>query len=87
MALHATMAQNDNRYGDDIEPIAVVGMACRFSSEASTVEGFWDMMSNARTGHGKVPSDRFNADSWHHPEHDRRGAVYICYEASYKCFD
>ncbi|KAM0794178.1 putative polyketide synthase [Usnea florida] len=35
------------------------------------------MLINARTGHKKVPPDRFNADSWYHPEHDRRGAICI----------
>ena len=71
------MASNNDRYGDQIEPIAIIGMACRFPGEANTVESFWDMLSNARTGHKKVPADRFNADSWYHPEYDRRGAVCI----------
>ena len=81
------MAPNNNQYGDKIEPIAIIGMACRFSGEASSVDNFWDMMSNAHTGHRRVPPDRFNADSWHHPEHDRRGAVYIGSKPISKRFD
>lgn len=64
-------------YGDAIEPIAIIGMACRFPGEASSTTGLWEMMSNARRGHSKIPSSRFNADAWYHPSHDRRGAVHI----------
>lgn len=60
---------------DKIEPIAIVGMSCRFPSEAKTVDGLWDMMAKAKKGHSKIPADRFNADTWYHPSHDRRGAV------------
>lgn len=60
---------------DNIEPIAIVGMSCRFPSEAKSVDGLWDMMAKAKKGHSKIPADRFNADTWYHPSHDRRGAV------------
>jgi acyl transferase domain-containing protein len=60
---------------DKIEPIAIVGMSCRFPSEAKNVDGLWDMMAKAKKGHSKIPADRFNADTWYHPSHDRRGAV------------
>lgn len=57
------------------EPIAVIGMGCRFSGEASSLEGFWNMLQQGRTGHCKVPSARYEASGWHHPNHDRKGAV------------
>ncbi|KAE8356045.1 hypothetical protein BDV28DRAFT_7151 [Aspergillus coremiiformis] len=57
------------------EPIAVIGMGCRFSGEASSVEGFWNMLSLGRTGHGRVPSTRYEASAWHHPSHERKGAI------------
>ncbi|RMZ80449.1 hypothetical protein DV737_g3022, partial [Chaetothyriales sp. CBS 132003] len=62
---------------DSIEPIAIVGMSCRFPSEAKSVPGLWEMMTKARKGHSKIPADRFNADTWYHPSHDRRGAVNV----------
>lgn len=67
----------DPNYGDQVEPIAIVGMAGRFPGEASSVEKFWDMISQGRTGHSKVPSDRFDAEAWYHPNHERRGAVSL----------
>ncbi|KAI9642743.1 hypothetical protein NHQ30_008474 [Ciborinia camelliae] len=60
---------------DMMEPIAVIGMACRMSGEASSVEKLWEMISNGRTGHGNIPEDRFDADAWYHPHHERRGAI------------
>ncbi|KAE8153646.1 hypothetical protein BDV25DRAFT_136765 [Aspergillus avenaceus] len=57
------------------EPIAITGMSCRFSGEASSVEDFWKMLRNGRTGHGQVPSSRFNGSAWRHPHHDRKGTI------------
>ncbi|KAJ5710507.1 Acyl transferase/acyl hydrolase/lysophospholipase [Penicillium malachiteum] len=57
------------------QPIAVIGMSCRFSGEASSIEGFWEMLRHGRTGHGPVPSSRYQASAWHHPSHDRKGAI------------
>lgn len=67
--------QTTINYGDYIEPIAIIGMACRFSGKVSSPVEFWDMLFNKRSGHCKVPSGRFDADAWQHPDHERRGAV------------
>jgi hypothetical protein len=62
-------------YGDNLEPIAVIGMACRFAGDASSIEKFWDMMNSGAHGASPIPENRFNADAWYHPNHERRGAV------------
>jgi hypothetical protein len=58
-----------------LEPIAIVGAACRLAGEASSLHGLWDMMQNSRTAHAKVPEDRWDADAWYHPDPDRKGSV------------
>ncbi|KAF9893167.1 hypothetical protein FE257_012580 [Aspergillus nanangensis] len=58
-----------------LEPIAVIGMGCRFSGEASSPESFWDMLLKGRSAHGKVPSSRYEASAWYHPSHERKGAI------------
>jgi len=72
---------NDTGYSvaleDAIEPIAIIGLSCRFPGEATSPAGLWEMMANARTGHSKIPADRFNIDAWYHPSNDRRGTVRI----------
>lgn len=57
------------------DKVAVIGLGCRFSGEATSVEGFWDMLLHGRTGHGPVPSNRYEASAWKHPNHERKGAV------------
>ena len=61
--------------GRSEEPIAIIGMACRYPGDASSPSGFWDMIQNARTAHSPIPAERFNVDAWYHPDPDRRGAV------------
>ncbi|OJJ47400.1 hypothetical protein ASPZODRAFT_2129214 [Penicilliopsis zonata CBS 506.65] len=58
-----------------LEPIAVVGLGCRFSGEASSVEGFWNLLRHGRSTHGRVPSSRYEASAWYHPYHERKGAI------------
>ncbi|KAJ5175572.1 uncharacterized protein N7482_001449 [Penicillium canariense] len=58
-----------------LDAIAVIGIGCRFSGGASSVEDFWQMLCDGRTGHGKIPSSRYEASAWHHPSHDRKGAI------------
>ena len=69
------MASGRENYGDAIEPMAIVGMACRFPGDVSTPGEFWDLLEQQRSGHCEVPPDRFKGDTWQHPDFDRRGGV------------
>lgn len=40
------------------DDIAIIGMACRYPGDESTLEGFWDTIANARSTHSHVPDDR-----------------------------
>ncbi|XWW98486.1 hypothetical protein V2A60_006486 [Cordyceps javanica] len=63
----------DNRCHDD--PIVIVGAACRFAGEASSLDNLWNMMKESRTAHSKAPKDRWDADAWYHPDPDRKGSL------------
>jgi acyl transferase domain-containing protein len=58
-----------------IEPIAIVGMAMRFPGASHSAEQFWEMLSNGRSAHKKIPKERFDADGYYHPDAARAGAV------------
>ncbi|KAJ5389119.1 uncharacterized protein N7496_000187 [Penicillium cataractarum] len=58
-----------------LDAIAVIGIGCRFSGGASSVDDFWQMLCDGRTGHGKIPPSRYESSAWHHPSHDRKGAI------------
>lgn len=60
---------------DKQEPIAIVGVAFRFAAGASSMGSLWDMISKVKTGHGPVPSDRWDSKMWHHPDQDRKGGI------------
>ncbi|GKT47554.1 reducing polyketide synthase FUB1 [Colletotrichum spaethianum] len=62
---------------DQQEPIAIIGAACRLPGEVSSLGDLWDMISHERTGHGKIPADRWDADVLHHPDQDRKGSMAV----------
>ncbi|KAK1622034.1 hypothetical protein BDP81DRAFT_476678 [Colletotrichum phormii] len=62
---------------DEQEPIAIIGTACLLPGEATSVGRLWDMISHGRSAHGKVPSSRWDADLWYHPDPDRKGSISV----------
>ncbi|MET7771700.1 SDR family NAD(P)-dependent oxidoreductase [Nocardia sp. NPDC005366] len=40
------------------EPIAIVGMACRFPGGADDLDSYWDLLAAGRDGTGPAPADR-----------------------------
>lgn len=48
-----------------VEPVAVVGMACRFPAGASSLQGFWEALRQGRNGIAEVPEDRWNLADWY----------------------
>lgn len=57
--------------------VAIVGMSFRFPGDANTTDGFWDILSNARSTRTKIPTARFDPDGFYHPNADRPGAVSL----------
>ncbi|KAI1167621.1 hypothetical protein F5B18DRAFT_673595 [Nemania serpens] len=47
------------------EPIAIVGMACRFPGKSDTPADFWEMLVQERSGYSEPPSSRFNINGFH----------------------
>lgn len=56
-------------------PVAIVGMACRFPEDATSPQAFYDMLSNGRSAWGEVPKNRYNIDSYWHPNRERIGTT------------
>jgi acyl transferase domain-containing protein len=52
----------------DIEPIAIIGMGCRFPGGVGNPEELWNLVSEGRSGWSEVPADRWNAEAFYHPE-------------------
>ncbi|KAG5979385.1 Type I Iterative PKS [Claviceps digitariae] len=60
------------------EPIAIVGMSCRLPGHVSTLDGFWTLMSRARSGWCEIPKDRVSKDGYWHPNPEKKG----CFNSS-----
>ncbi|KAL4920610.1 hypothetical protein BDW62DRAFT_215871 [Aspergillus aurantiobrunneus] len=58
------------------DPIAIVGMACRFPGEATDANKLWDLLMEARSTYSEVPPARFDQNAFHHPESKHNGTFY-----------
>jgi len=49
------------------EPIAIVGMSCRFPGGANDLESFWDLLAKGGDGIVEIPPDRWNVGQLYDP--------------------
>lgn len=60
------------------EPIAIVGIACRFPG-APDPDAFWEVLSNGVDAIREIPDDRFDIDEYYDPDPDTPGKIYTRY--------
>ena len=60
---------------DETMPIAVVGIGFRGPGEATNVENFWKMILEAREAWSPVPKEKWNNETFYHPDANRNGTV------------
>ena len=39
---------------------------CRLPGEVKSAADLWDLLKDEKSGHGKVPKERWNIDAFHH---------------------
>ncbi|KAF1935948.1 ketoacyl-synt-domain-containing protein [Clathrospora elynae] len=65
------------------EPIAIIGLGCRFPGGANSPEELWQMLADGRSSWSEVPADRYTQRSFHHRDpdtdaaHNQIGGGYI----------
>ncbi len=57
------------------EPIAIVGMSCRFPGGANDPEKFWQLLENSTDAITKIPADRWDADFYYNPDTNVYGKI------------
>ncbi|KAI7972176.1 hypothetical protein EIK77_001742 [Talaromyces pinophilus] len=57
----------------EVEPIAIVGLGCRFPGGADTPEKLWDLVYEGQQCWQDVPSSRYNWKAFHHHNPDTKG--------------
>ncbi|GAA2266301.1 hypothetical protein GCM10010149_03220 [Nonomuraea roseoviolacea subsp. roseoviolacea] len=60
------------------EPIAVIGMACRYPG-GDTVEDFWRLLRDSANVVREVPASRWDLDAYYDPDPRAPGAMYTRY--------
>ncbi|MFG1957634.1 SDR family NAD(P)-dependent oxidoreductase [Nonomuraea sp. NPDC049028] len=61
------------------EPIAIIGMACRYPGGGDTVEGFWNLLCDGGSAVTEVPSSRWDIDDYYDPDPRTPGGMYTRY--------
>lgn len=60
------------------EPIAIIGMGCRFPGNANNVDEFWEkVLVVGKDAVGAVPKDRWDADALYHPDYTLAGKISV----------
>ena len=55
------------------EPIALIGMSCRFPGGANNPEAFWQLLVEGRDAVTEVPPDRYDINQFYDPDVDAPG--------------
>ena len=58
------------------EPIAIIGMGCRFPG-ADNPDAYWELLKNGVDAMREVPPERWDADSWYDPDVEIPGKAYM----------
>ena len=71
MELRLKAAENAQR-----EPIAILGLGCRFPGGASDADSFWQLLYDGVDTTTEVPPDRWDMDAYYDPDPDAPGKMY-----------
>ncbi|MCA9958472.1 MAG: polyketide synthase, partial [Anaerolineales bacterium] len=58
------------------EPLAIVGMGCRFPGGANDLESFWQVLVDGLDVITEVPPERWDIDAYYDPDPDAPGKTY-----------
>jgi acyl transferase domain-containing protein/SAM-dependent methyltransferase/acyl carrier protein len=61
------------------EPIAIIGIGCRFPGDANCPETFWRLLINGVDAIAEVPADRFDINAFYDPDRTKPGKVITRY--------
>lgn len=76
IAIKTLRARLDAVEGARGEPVAVVGMGCRFPSDSADPQSFWRLLMEGRDAVCDVPDGRWDTEGYYDPVPGRRSKMY-----------
>ncbi|TGJ78773.1 hypothetical protein E0Z10_g9991 [Xylaria hypoxylon] len=70
-----TMSSSSDLLEGKNEPVAIVGMGCRWAGGIKDAPGLWQLLKNKQDGWRKFEEPRFSVNGFYHPNQDRPGSV------------
>ncbi|TVY30663.1 Lovastatin diketide synthase [Lachnellula hyalina] len=62
---------------EELEPIAIIGLAFEFPQEATSEDAFWQMICEGRSASTDFPKERLNIDAFYHPDVSRNSTLPV----------
>ncbi|EDX84988.1 Beta-ketoacyl synthase, N-terminal domain protein [Synechococcus sp. PCC 7335] len=78
LAIKTLQAKLDALEQAQYEPIAIVGMSCRFPGGVDSPDSFWKLLKRQTDAISKVPSDRWPSEHYHDVEPTAPGKMISC---------
>ncbi|KAI0817576.1 hypothetical protein GGR55DRAFT_673409 [Xylaria sp. FL0064] len=69
-----SIAVTERPSSDALEPVAIIGMGCRWPGDSESPSELWDYLEAKRNSYSKFPKDRINGDAFYHPDGNRPGS-------------
>jgi acyl transferase domain-containing protein/NADPH:quinone reductase-like Zn-dependent oxidoreductase len=76
LAIEGLQAKVDAAARAQNEPIAVVGLGCRFPGGANDPEAFWRLLHDGVDAIGEIPRERWDIDAYYDPDPNAPGKMY-----------
>ena len=59
------------------EPIAIIGIGCRFPGGANNAERYWQLLVDGVDAITEIPPDRWHINKFYHPDPAKPGKTYV----------
>ncbi len=76
LALETMQAKLNRLESNKTEPIAIVGMGCRFPGGVNNPQSFWQCLRDGVDAMQEIPGDRWDLETYYNADADAAGKMY-----------